>query len=320
MVSALETPGRSTPPPTGKGYGAAVSNLFTDTEASKHEFTSIDKGTPDHIIFLANHQQSPPLSLFLPKSLERIRFDKDLEFKKIGHGDNANIKILDTSNFPDEDTLAAAQWLTCYNSFLNFVIQLAQGKGDAIIAGFSDHLNTMIEDPDFDDWFSAFRSFDKQIRGRFFRQAFIIDPHSQQWTMALQASKNHFMNDALKLNSMHVQLPASSGSSRYGSRPSQRPGPYDHSDQSFRISGVCLRCGAKGHQAAACSATNTSKHGRNFVVYWKDRSIFRLSDNTAVCIKFNLGTCTAPHSQSHPIHICSLCADRGHSASKCTRN
>ncbi|KAK7013695.1 hypothetical protein R3P38DRAFT_2638826 [Favolaschia claudopus] len=285
--------------------------LFDDSKAALNSFQAIDDSIPSAIFFLAKNGISPPLTIFLPASLARIR-SSNIKTVKHGTGESTKITVIDISDFPTEDGLDQATWCTTYNTFLTFM-ELAAGP--KIFQGFASHYNYILSDPEFAQWFTAYRDFDQRLRARFFTQAFIIDCKTDEYRAVLQSAKNSF------LMSSHSSPSASSSrttsSTAKGDR-ADRSKPYDR-DSSRKKPMLCFRCGRTGHSAHTCEQAEPSRHGRQFVIFANREGLFRISDKRAVCMGYNCGRCDS-NSRSHPIHICSLCADSHHGAADCTRN
>ncbi|KAJ7758188.1 hypothetical protein DFH07DRAFT_1025059 [Mycena maculata] len=94
--------------------------LFEDGVAEKNTFRAHDKSIPASIYSLAKNGICPPLSLFLPASLERIR-SSNVKTLKHGTGESTKVTVIDVSEFPDEQMLDQSTFLTCYNTFLTFL-------------------------------------------------------------------------------------------------------------------------------------------------------------------------------------------------------
>ncbi|KAJ7182085.1 hypothetical protein C8R46DRAFT_885221 [Mycena filopes] len=299
--------------PTVPNVVAANSKvLFTDQKAANNSFRANDNTIPNAIFSLAKNGISPPLTLFLPISLDRIRSSN---VKTVKHGTGET----DVSDFPDETVLEQAPWTTCYNTFLGFFDQAAESH---IVRGFSLHYNNILSDAALDTWFPAYRSFDRQIRAQFFTEPYIIDVQSAEYRNALQSAKDNHMWSS-------VHSPSSSGSrsgAPSGRERGERPKPYDRDTQpqsdggaSRRRSVLCFRCGRTGHPAGRCPEKNPNRHGREFVIYANRDGLFRLSDNRAVCMLFNCGRCESQSGPKHAVHVCALCGDANHGAANCTR-
>ncbi|KAJ7732302.1 hypothetical protein B0H16DRAFT_1328814 [Mycena metata] len=289
--------------------------LLTDKNAAKNTFHANDNSIPAAIFSLAKNGISPPLTLFLPTSLDRIR-SSNVKTVKHGTGETTKVTVLDISDFPDEATLDQATWFTCYNNFLVFLDSAAEGN---IVQGFARHLNHILTDPAVAIWFPAYRAFDKQIRSQFFTEPYIVDINDPEYRAAMQSSKNSF------LLSTQSSSPSSSGSPGHrGGGPAKEKGehskPYDKDGASHRKPLLCFRCGRTGHAAGRCPEKQPSKHGREFVIYANRDGLFRISDHRAVCMLFNCGRCDSPRVANHAIHICTLCGDSHHGATDCTRN
>ncbi|KAJ7469792.1 hypothetical protein B0H11DRAFT_2283714 [Mycena galericulata] len=156
--------------------------LFEDAVAEKISFQAHDNSIPDAVFSLAKNGISPPLTLFLPQSLERLR-----STVKHGTGETTRVTVIDVSEFPDKETLDQATFLTCYNTFLTF---LEASAGARIFRGFVEHYNRILSDPDLSTWFAAYQVFDKKIRAQFFTKPYIIDVQDSQYCDALQSTKN----------------------------------------------------------------------------------------------------------------------------------
>ncbi|KAJ6533613.1 hypothetical protein B0H19DRAFT_1383610 [Mycena capillaripes] len=266
--------------------------LFEDAVAEKNSFQAHDNSIPDAVFSLAKNGISPPLTLFLPRSLERIR-SGSVKTVKHGTGETTKVTVIDVSEFPDEETLDQATFLTCYNTFLTF---LEASAGARIFRGFAEHYNRILIDPDLSTWFAAYQMFDKKIRAQFFTKPYIVDVEDSQYRDALQSAKNLIL-----MSSYDQDSDSDSSSFGVGHTPCF----------AFVADGwVITRLG---------SETNPSRHGRNFVITATREGLFRIHDNRPVCMRFNCGSCDASGS-SHAIHICSLCSDPFHGAVNCTRN
>ncbi|KAJ7261937.1 hypothetical protein C8J57DRAFT_1184128 [Mycena rebaudengoi] len=309
-------------PPTHSADASSESGLlFDDQVAEKNSFRANDDTIPAAIASLAKNGISPPLTLFLPASLERIR-SSNVKTVKHGTGETTKVTVLDVSDFPGEDTLSQANFFTCYNTFLSFLEPIA---GPSIFQGFAQHYNVILKDGELDIWFPAFQAFDKKIRAQFFTKPYIVDITNDEYRTALQSAKNIFMHNNRPSSGSQSSPKAPSGSS-YAGRERSRPAPYDKDRESrnrereFRTKNtLCFRCGRMGHGGSNCAELNPSKHGREFTVYVNREGLFRVCDDRAVCMRFNIGNCDST-SRNHPIHICSLCGDSHHGANSCTRN
>ncbi|KAJ7789077.1 hypothetical protein B0H13DRAFT_2394912 [Mycena leptocephala] len=174
-------------PSESTGQGSSVTKLlFDDNVAEKNTFRAHDDTIPAAIYSLAKNGISPPLTLFLPASLERIR-TSNVKTVKHGTGETTKVTVIDLSDFPSEETLDQATWLTCYNTFLTF---LDTAAGVKILQGFARHYNRILADPELATWFPAYRNFDRTIRARFFTIPYIVDIDSPEYRSALQLSFN----------------------------------------------------------------------------------------------------------------------------------
>ncbi|KAF8950737.1 hypothetical protein BDZ97DRAFT_1133500 [Flammula alnicola] len=282
--------------------------LIEDQQAEGNVLSEHDNSIPDCIPLLVKCKRTPPLSLFLGESLDRIKGGRDIKYIKVGIGEHANTKILDVSTFPLDCTLTEIQWSQAYNTFLNFI---SSTVGERLYSGFVSHFDNMLSDQDFSRYFPAYRQFDEKLRQRFFTKPFLIDSKSSEY---------HSMVQNAKL--ANLSLPTAAGRSMPANR--WHPYPQGNFQRPFRarpgFKTRCLRCGSEdGHRANICRAEQPSRAGRSFVVRAAGQGLERTSDGRAVCIRFNLGYCSISDS-SHPLHICSLCADPHHAATACTRN
>ncbi|KAJ7081284.1 hypothetical protein C8R43DRAFT_1142991 [Mycena crocata] len=92
-----ETPTQPTESPSSSTL------LFDDLEAEKNSVTANDNSIPLAIYSLAKNKILPPLTLFLPASLERIRLS-NIKTVKHGTGESVKVTVIDIAEFPDEDT------------------------------------------------------------------------------------------------------------------------------------------------------------------------------------------------------------------------
>ncbi|KAJ7615663.1 hypothetical protein DFH06DRAFT_1108069 [Mycena polygramma] len=304
--------GETGTPPSPKLADALPNSqlLFDDAVAAKNSFHAHDDSIPTAIFSLAKNGISPPLTLFLPTSLERIRAS-NVKTVKHGTGDTAKVTVIDVADFPTEDSLDQATWQTSYNTFLSFM-EIAVGP--LTFQGFAQHYNRILTDPALKLWFLAYRIFDQTIRAQFFTKPYIIDINDVEYRTALQSAKDTYL-----LSSHPVaQTPSGSPRGPSGKERVERFKPYDR-ENSHKKPILCFRCGRVGHGALACSEVNQSKHGREFVIFANHDGLFRISDKRSVCFAFNLRGCNISGG-SHAIHICTLCGNPRHGATDCTRN
>ncbi|KAJ7208595.1 hypothetical protein GGX14DRAFT_365198 [Mycena pura] len=317
-------PGPAVPDPVVPGPEAdpVVANpklLFTDKNAATNSFRANDNTIPNAIFSLAKNGISPPLTLFLPASLARIR-SSNVKTVKHGTGESTKVTVIDVSDFPDETTMEQAVWNSTYNTFLSFMDLAAEAH---IVQGFSRHYDHILSDVAVETWFPAYRNFDRTIRAQFFTTPYIIDIHSSDYRTALQAAKDAYIWS--NLPSHTPSGPRASGGSG-GRERVDRHKPYDRENRPQSDGGqrrkpvLCFRCGRTGHPAGRCPEKTPSKHGREFVIYANSDGLFRISDQRAVCMLFNCGRCESTPGSRHPIHVCTLCGDAHHGAIDCTRN
>ncbi|KAJ7190885.1 hypothetical protein GGX14DRAFT_579476 [Mycena pura] len=147
-------------PAAAAGHGKRAL-IATDAEAAKNSLDNSDGAIPKAIRVLAQSGISPPLTLFSPDALQRIRSGLGTKSVKVTTELKDSVHLLDISLFPDESTLDLATWFPYYNTFLKFIDD-AYDVG--IFDGFAKHFEFMIGEPDFNDWFTAFRDFDIRLR------------------------------------------------------------------------------------------------------------------------------------------------------------
>ncbi|KAJ7790953.1 hypothetical protein B0H13DRAFT_2173372 [Mycena leptocephala] len=237
---------------------APASNfLFDDDAAAANSFEVNDNSIPSSIFYLAKNGISPPLTLFLPASLARIR-SSNIKTVKHGTGETTKVTVID------------ATWFTCYNTFLTF---MGLAAGPRILEGFAAHYNHILTDPELSQWYPAYRSFDQGIRARFFTTPFVLKVKNEEYRAALQSAKNSFLISSRA-------PPKEKG---------ERSKPYDRDDSTRKKTLLCFRCGRSGHGAVTCDQTEPSRHGRAFVITASRDGLFRISDKRAVCMGFNCG-------------------------------
>ncbi|KAJ6553387.1 hypothetical protein B0H19DRAFT_1296093 [Mycena capillaripes] len=127
--------------------GSDAELLFSDEAAAHYTFHANDMSIPTAIRSLAKNGISPPLNLFLAASLEHIR-SSNVKTVKHGTGETTKVTVIDLSDFPAEEILDQATWLTCYNGFLMF---LETSAGPLIFQSFARHYNQLLSDPDLSD-------------------------------------------------------------------------------------------------------------------------------------------------------------------------
>lgn len=301
----------------GGGFEPATVLLFSDEDALNVTLQENTAVFPEYLIILAKCKISPPLTLFRPDILKGIRLNTNVKMKKIATGATTSVRVLDTDAYPAETKLDSSTWQSTYNTFLAF-IQKVSGPG--IHAGFVRHYDRLISDPQFERWFPAFREFDREIRSEFFVRPMVIKPSGADYRAKLQSAKDDFILTRQDSPAAHA-LPRNFQQGNPTSH-SQQGGSHPYSQvarSSFRPQ-ICLRCGsADGHKAQACTAAQSNRHGRSLIIKAGSSGLFRITDNKAVCLNYNLRGCPIT-SANHALHLCSLCGDPHHGASNCTRN
>ncbi|KAK0216106.1 hypothetical protein IW262DRAFT_197073 [Armillaria fumosa] len=305
---------------------AALSRLYSDEATAKNRDAYIPNDTAFHEDYkaLLVHRISIPLTMFHSSYLRNLQYNDDaLPRVKItrltSDGVSKNFSVLDIAKAPSEVDLSRADFLECYNNLLEFVASI--GFGEHTLQGLNDHLHAMLSDPHFSMWFEAYKQFDKDYRAKLFKDPFIPDPSSRSWSDGVQAAKDNHL-----LMQQEGQMSGENGKWRRARPTGRRFLPYDTSQRGQPRSGsfrtLCLRCGEIGHRADSCTSSTPSKRGRSFLAEWKDNSLIRISDQRYICLRFNLNGCQPEPSPDmrHGLHICSLCGDPHHGATKCTRN
>ncbi|KAK0438525.1 uncharacterized protein EV420DRAFT_1316454 [Desarmillaria tabescens] len=314
---------------TATSMDATLSMFFSDamTEKNKMAYNPNDIAFHEDYKALLVHKISIPLSMFHPSYLHVLQYSNDslprIKITQTGSdGTSKNFSVLDISKAPAEADLNRADFLVCYNNLLEFFTDI--GCGPRTLQGLNEHLHTMLTDPNFAMWFEAYKSFDRDFRAKFFKDPFIPDPSAKSWSDGVQAAKDNYL-----LRQRETQVAGNGGQDRRGKGnggyTNKRFSPYDmtqrdNASRSSSFRPLCLRCGLIGHHADSCMAATPSKSGRSFLVEWRDNSLLQISDHKLVCVRFNLTVCRIEPSINHGIHMCSLCADTHHGATKCTRN
>ncbi|KAJ7651137.1 hypothetical protein FB45DRAFT_731575 [Roridomyces roridus] len=297
---------------------AEPTSRFTDQVTAENKFQANDESIPALIGTLANAGLSLPLTLFLADSLSRLRSDT---VKTIKHsGPLGDFQVVDVSQFPTEDKLSRADYMSVYNVFLKFI---AETCGPLTARGFALHYNLILSEPDLEMWFPAYLCFDQQLCSQFFTRPFIIDPSSSEYQGALnKARQTQLKRENEQLRSLTAASSAPPSRSGHGGRYPTQPqherapprSPYERKEM------LCFWCGRLGHGALSCSETTPSRHSRQCVIRCDAKGLFRLSDGQAVCFTHNLGHKCKGKGVNQALHICTLCSDPEHGAAKCTRN
>ncbi|PBK92041.1 hypothetical protein ARMGADRAFT_1081469 [Armillaria gallica] len=256
-------------------------------------YNSLDNSFPDDLFVLIHNSISPPLTMFTTAALTSIRLARDVAYRKFARGTSStNIRVLDTSAFPDEKEMSLAHWLAAYENFLSFISEVCKKGGDRIFEGFVKHHQRAVTDPDIDDNFEAHKEFDcNNIWAQFFTQpgGIIIDVDDKQyvegWNRVLQRVTRRTISKEIKA-SVFTQSPQPNfveGSSKQVKMKSlNRYQPYENKARnSFRkdpdrqiFDFLCVRCGAKGHKADMCNQSSPSKPGHTFIVAWRRNYLY----------------------------------------------
>jgi hypothetical protein len=246
--------------------------------------------------------------MFLPDSLDRIRNNTELSYSKIGAGSHVS-HILNMSTFPGDADLPDADWITCYQKFLSFCESVMD---QAFVAGLASHLDHIINQERFKQWFKAYVKFDDKLRAQFWHRPFVVDIYDSAYQHSMQAAKDEYLLEAASA--------ATTAPARHA-RSHSRFNPTEQTNRPFLPKKtVCLRCGTAGHRFNNCDNHQPSKPGRLFQVHAKGGALCRNSDNKRVCVAFNLAKGCEITAEEHALHVCSLCGDRNHGADGCTRN
>ncbi len=302
-------------PSTSVPAAAKIPNesRFADVNAVQQDALRHEKKFSQHLFTPAQNGISPWLSLYTADSVERLQLNREIKTHTVTRPDGVSVHVLDMRGcgFQAENTLDRATWMSCYTRFIAFLSELCGEDGEQLLMSFQDHYETMVADPSFEDWFEAFVSFDALIRAQWFYKPFFINPSAHEWDSQLQQAKNKHTSKqmtSLRATTSKLSTPQYSPYTRY----------TDHSND------LCLRCGRIGHRAESCEEPMPSCFGRVMQCKWDNGRLVRITDDHVVCARFNLTNgCQLPATAvnaDHGVHMCSLCGDRGHGASNCTRN
>ena len=285
---------------------------------ANNRYNPEDDTFPRDISVLAESHISPPLSLFLTSSLERLRNRTNLTYKKVGAGAHPD-RVLDITSFPKDTDLSASDWMTAYQRFIIFSQSVMNPE---ISEGFSNHYKHVSRLKNWDQWFSAIVDFDTKLCSQFWAKPFPINIYSEEYRSGFQASKDDILMAAqvaqeTRKSETHQ---ANLGPVRPFCPQARSFNPLDQSSRPFRqeLPTICLRCGVPGHRYNACKTVQPPK-GRTFLIH-NQGGLHRLSDNKPVCLSYNLAKGCNLTGQMHPSPICTLCGDTAHGANGCPRN
>ncbi|SJL16689.1 uncharacterized protein ARMOST_20218 [Armillaria ostoyae] len=301
MDSLRRTHQQNAGPGTVKAPAQEVESPFKFEDAvalTNGGYNSLDNSFPDDLFVLVRNGISPPLTMFTTAALTSIRLARDVAYRKFARGTSStNIRVLDTSAFPDEKEMTLAHWLAAYENFLSFISEVCKKGGDRIFEGFVKHHQRAVTDPDIDANFEAHKEFDcDNIRAQFFTRpgGFIINVDDKQyvegWNRVLQRVTRRTISKEIKASvfSQSLQPNFIEGSSKQAkTKNSIRYQPYENKARnSFRkdtdrqvFDFLCVRCGAKGHKADGCKESVPSKPGHSFLVTWRGNYLHRVSDD-----------------------------------------
>lgn len=286
---------------------------FADAKAiANGGYRAVDSSFPEDIFVLARNGVSPPLTMFTSTALTDIRLGRDVTYRKFARGaTSTNIRVLDTTAFPNEKDMSLAQWLAAYENFLNIISELCEGV--KIFEGFVKHHQRAVTDPDIEATFEAHKEFDcDHVRPQFFtRGGIMIDVNEKDylegWNRVVQRVAKRATSQEIQTTVAQYIPTLDHDGKSMKTKNHPRYQPYDKSRNSFRkdsptservhVDYLCLRCGNKGHKADTCNQIAPSKPGRSFIVAWRGKYLYRTSDNQPVCLRHNVqgpGKCTMP--------------------------
>ncbi|KAJ7291716.1 hypothetical protein C8J57DRAFT_1588266 [Mycena rebaudengoi] len=279
---------------------AARALIAPDAEAAKN-LLDVSEGTiPKAIRALAQSGISPPLTLFVPEVLQRICSGLGTKSVKVTMELKDSVHLLDVSLFPDERNMDLATWFPCYNSFLKFIDEPYDIR---IYGGFAQHFEFMISDPEFKDWFSAFRDFDIRLQAAY--------------TKLLQSAKNRSLRAA---PAPALPQPTAGPSRTNKANERDRVHPYGvQKKNSFRGISLCLRCGAivqstakrRGPIATAASSSSMPINMGSFASAPMLRSASPLTSRAnANSVEGNMPFTYAPFAEESILRSVALATDR----------
>lgn len=323
MKKGLEVSAAAVAEPTPQQDDATEAPVFTIGNTIRASATTSAYEIPRPLIDLARSKVHIPLTLLTTASIRRIHTDPScVKMKKGLVMDDPKRSIMDTSSgFPVETSLLPGQFNEAYKNFMKLLAKVADKD---IVQEFRTHRDFLTERDDFNDQFDIILAFDIEIRRKYFNTHTLLDEsaYTQRWNEVKIDTKLARQEQAA------ASLGGGGGGGRYQPYPPHRndtpststnmttdgkpfrrgKGEYTSSD-----SLLCIICGRNGHKLNNCTHTQTVK-GTATICAWIDGKIVIKSNNSVVCISFNLGRCPTPRHNSDVLHICSLCGSKTHHA------
>jgi len=276
---------------------------------------------------LANAGEYCPLTLFSNKNTERLhREGHSLKCTKV-HVNGVSHHLLDLSQFESERDLDPLTWQEAFQRYLSWIADV----GDApSVKRWTSHFTTLAKDEAIRKNFRAILEFDIETR-----QNYALCPHQHdeaEWSHRLQKKKYATLQDELfrhsqQLRSSLVDRPFIAGSSsRFepydkdssSKRPFKKnegePSSFRDSKSAKSTDPMCIICRRTGHRFSACTEETSSKGAQNFAKY-TDGNLCKRSNNSQLCIGFNLNNPRRPCKRDHTDqHLCSFCGRPEHGA------
>lgn len=311
---------------TGVSASATSSDelVFTAANTTRTSTTTSAFEIPRPLINLARAKIHVPLTLLTTASLRRIHADPScIKMKKGLVMDDPKRSVMDTaSGFPVETSLQPGQFNEAYHNFMKLLAKVADAT---IVQDFKDHRDFLIERDDFNDMFDIILAFDIEIRRKYFNNQTLPDrdAYKQRW--------NEVKIDTRMSNMAQVHSTGGGSNSNarfhpYGRRGDTAPPTGGQAGSSsdgrpFRRGKgeytsdtlLCIICGRNGHKSNNCTHTQTYKNSAT-ICAWNDGKVTLKSNNTIVCISYNLGRCHAPKHGADVQHICAVCGSKSHHA------
>jgi len=243
------------------------------------------------------------------------------------HVNGVSHHLLDLSQFENERELDPLTWQEAFQCYLSWIADVGD---EPSVKRWTTHFTTLAKDEAIRKNFRAILEFDIETR-----QNYALRPHQHdeaEWSHRLQKKKYATLQDELfrhsqQLRSSLVDRPsnvaASSRFKPYHKEPStkQQPKKEDAEHSSFRDSKpakstdpMCIICGRTGHRFSACSEETSTKGAQTFMKY-ADGNLCRRSNNSQLCIGYNLNNPRRPCKRDHSEqHLCSFCGRAEHGA------